>query len=125
VVMRIISSVSIIAALLSAGMPAMAQQSNQRTLIIFGSDPCPADTICVVAPETDRYRIPKPLRESKASPDKESWAVRSQATLDQGKSGTGSCSAIGAGGWTGCWAEEMRKAREEARQKKTSDEDVP
>jgi hypothetical protein len=123
--MRIIPFVSIVAALLIGGVPAMAQQSNQRTLIIFGSDPCPADTICVVAPETDRYRIPKALRESKASPDKESWAVRSQETLEQGKSGAGSCSAIGAGGWTGCWAEEMRKAREEARQKKSSDQDVP
>jgi hypothetical protein len=123
--MRITPLVSIIAVLLSAGVPAMAQQSNQRTLIVFGNDPCPADTICVVAPETDRYRIPKALRESKASPEKESWAVRSQATLEQGKSGIGSCSAIGAGGWTGCWAEEMRNAREEARQQKSSDQDVP
>ncbi len=123
--MRIATSILTVVTMCGLAVPVLAQQTNQRTLIIFGDDKCPADVICVVAPETERYRIPKALRESKASPDKESWAVRSQETLDQGKSGAGSCSANGAFGWTGCWAEEMKKAREEARQKKNSGQEVP
>ncbi len=96
---------------LSFSSPAPAQE---RLLTIFGNDKCPADTICVVGKESDRYRIPKAFRERLKSPESTSWAVRSQATLSEGKSGTGSCSTVGGGGWTGCWAEEMRKARLEA-----------
>ena len=92
-----------------------AAPAQQKLLTIFGDDKCPADTICVVAPESERYRIPAPFRERLKSPDSQSWAVRSQATLAEGKSGTDSCSAVGAGGWTGCWAEQMRKAAEEAK----------
>jgi hypothetical protein len=91
--------------------PAMAQ--NERVLTIFGEDKCPVDTICVRAPERDRYRIPKEFREPSQKSENQSWATRSQATMSEGKSGTGSCSASGAGGWTGCWAEQMRKARAE------------
>lgn len=91
-----------------------ALPAQQRMLTIFGDDKCPADTICVVAPETERYRIPAPFRERLKSPDSQSWAVRSQATLAEGKTGTDSCSAVGPGGWTGCWAEQMRAARAEA-----------
>lgn len=92
--------------------PATAQE---RVLTIFGDDRCPVDTICVRAPERDRYRIPKQLRETKQTPDSQSWATRSQAAMSEGKSGAGSCSAAGAGGWTGCWAAQMRAAREEAK----------
>ncbi len=91
--------------------PALAQ--NERVLTIFGEDKCPVDTICVRAPERDRYRIPKEFREPSQKSENQSWAARSQSTLNEGKSGTGSCSPSGAGGWTGCWAEQMRKAREE------------
>jgi hypothetical protein len=81
--------------------------------------------ICVRAPEGDRYRIPKALREPSKSPESVSWAQRSQATLSEGKSGAESCSAVGAGGWTGCWAEQMRKARAEAKALKDAAPDVP
>jgi hypothetical protein len=92
--------------------------AQERVLTVFGNDRCPDNTICVRAPERERYRIPKELRPASTSPKNQSWAVRSEATLSEGASGTGSCSGTGAGGWTGCWGEEMRKAREEARAKK-------
>jgi hypothetical protein len=115
-----------VSTMILSALPVLAQQdASQRTLIIFGNDPCPAGVICVVAPETERYRIPKNLRQSKPSPENQSWAVRSQDTLEQGKAGAGSCSAIGSAGWTGCWAEEMRKAREEAKQAKEEDAVIP
>ena len=110
--MRLIIAASL--ALLPLAMPTAAP-AQQRMLTIFGDDKCPSDTICVVAPENQRYRIPGPLRDRQKSPDSQSWAVRSQATLAEGKTGTDSCSTVGAGGWTGCYMEQMRKAREEAK----------
>lgn len=98
--------------------PASAQQ---RTLTIFGNDKCPSDTICVVAPESERYRIPKPFRERLPSPDSTSWAIRSQATLEVGKTGADSCSAVGGGGWTGCFMKQLNESYAE----KTPEPEIP
>lgn len=106
----------------SMAVPALAQE---RVLTVFGDDKCPENTICVRAREEERYRIPKHLRQPLPSPDTESWAVRSQATLSEGKTGTGSCTAVGGGGWTGCFAEEMRRAREEAEAKRQNKPELP
>lgn len=114
-------------------MPAMpaAAQSTERVLIIFGNDACPTSPsgseiiVCARRPESERYRIPKELRPRSQSPDAQSWAVRSQSALSAGRTGTGSCSATGAGGWTGCWAQQMREAKEEAKQKAEAERDVP
>ena len=109
-----------IAALVLAplGIPtlASAQIANERILTVFGEDKCPADTICVRAPENERYRIPKNLRNSGViAPQNQSWAARAEGTLNAGaKTGIGSCSASGPSGWTGCWAQQMRAARAEA-----------
>jgi hypothetical protein len=117
----ILASLAVLPALMPA-LPVAAQQAD-RVLIIFGNDPCPTNAsgeeivVCARRPESERYRIPKELRPRSQSPDAKSWAVRSQAALDTGRTGTGSCSATGAGGWTGCWAEEMRQARQEAKEK--------
>ncbi len=93
--------------------PAWAQAiTNDRVLVIFGKDPCPANTICVTAPENERYRIPKALRNSgPIAPQNQSWAQRAQQIDKVGRSGTGSCSPAGPGGWTGCYMEQMRAAR--------------
>ncbi len=99
----------------AATTPVAAQIANERILTVFGEDKCPADTICVRAPENERYRIPKQLRESGIiAPQNQSWAARAQGTMDAGaKTGIGSCSANGPSGWTGCWAQQMRAARAE------------
>ena len=99
----------------AATTPVAAQIANERILTVFGEDKCPADTICVRAPENERYRIPKRLRESGIiAPQNQSWAARAQGTMDAGaKTGIGSCSANGPSGWTGCWAQQMRAARAE------------
>lgn len=116
--MRLILAFALSIVPLAASAPAVAQQ---RTLTIFGDDKCPADTICVVAPETERYRIPKPFRERLPSPDSTSWAIRSQATLAEGKTGADSCSSVGPGGWTGCFMKQMKEAYSE----KTPEPEVP
>jgi hypothetical protein len=106
----------LIAALAIASLPLPASAAEERILTIFGKDKCPENTICVRAPEGERYRIPKALRDPAKTPDAVSWTQRSQATLNEGKqNGAGNCSAVGASNWTGCWAEEMRKMRAQAK----------
>ena len=121
--MRLMTAFAALAALVAAAAPSYA--AEERILTIFGKDKCPENTICVRASEAERYRIPKDLRQRSQSPDSVSWASRSQATLSEGKSGAESCSSVGAGGWTGCWAEQMRKARAESKAAKASGADVP
>ena len=108
--MKKLLSLAMVLTSLSLATPVAAQE---RVLTIFGSDKCPSNTICVRAPEEERYRIPKGLRQSKPSPDSQSWAVRSQATLAEGYSGPG-CSAAG-GIIDTCFAKQLRAAREEAK----------
>ncbi len=110
-----ILTIGLIAAFIVPAVPAIAQR-QERVLTIFGDDKCPENDICVRAPERDRYRIPKELRGDSTLPENQSWAARSAATLDTGKSGAGSCTNTGAGGWTGCYMKQMREAREEKKQ---------
>lgn len=110
-----------LAAALSAPMlipatPALAQRnSNEQVLVVFGTDPCPRDTICVRRGEGERYRIPEELRTVNPSGASTSWAVRARNMEYVGAAGTNSCTPVGAGGWTGCYQQMLRQAREERR----------
>ena len=95
--------------------PAFAQQ-NDKSLIIYGKDKCPEGTVCIRAPESDRYRIPQSLRSGPLAPKDQPWAQRAASIANVGASGTGSCSNSGAGGWTGCWTQQMKAARAEKKQ---------
>ena len=115
------------AAMLLAGClagPALAQQ-NDKALIIYGNDKCPAGTICIRAPETDRYRIPQSLRSGPLAPQDQPWAQRAASISNVGASGTGSCSTSGAGGWTGCWNQQMKAARAEKKQDAHAEAESP
>lgn len=96
------------AALLLAA-PAHAQDSEGKVnaLIVYGDDPCPKSTgdditVCARKPESERYRIPEALRDSNNSPSNRAWTDKVLAYETVGASGTLSCSAVGAGGMTGC-----------------------
>lgn len=108
--------IALVLAPLALPSAALAQIENERVLTIFGDDKCPANTICVRAKESERYRIPKQFRNSgPIKPENQAWGARAEATLSAGaRTGIGSCSATGSGGWTGCWAQQMRAARAEA-----------
>lgn len=89
--------------------PAVAQDSSEKInqLIVYGSDACPASvggeiTVCARKPESERYRIPTPLRESGDLQKNEAWNNKVLAYETVGSAGTRSCSPVGAGGWTGC-----------------------
>ena len=115
------------AAALFAGMattPAFAQQ-NDRSLIIFGNDKCPEGMVCVRAPESERFRIPKSLRSGPLAPQDEPWAQRSASMADLGAAGIGSCTTSGPGGWTGCWKQQMKAARAEKKQKAATEAESP
>lgn len=105
--------VALALSLASLSVPTIAP-AQDRIMTVFGNDKCPENTICVRAPEQDRYRIPKELRPASTNPQNQSWAVRSRATVDTGNTSPTACSAATNQGWSGCWAEQMRKAREAA-----------
>lgn len=105
----------LLAALLAAGAaPALANDgadanaANEKVnaIIVYGKDECPKPvgdeiTICARKPEAERFRIPQGLRET-PSASSQSWNSRVMAYERVGKTGTLSCTPVGAGGWTGC-----------------------
>src|SRR4051812_35729178 len=104
--------------------PAGAQQSQERIrrLIVYGRDPCPRAengdeiVVCARRPETERYRIPKELRDQPSDdPASTSWAARAEALEYVGRTGIESCSTVGPGGFTGCWNEMVRAWRRDRR----------
>ena len=85
-------------------VPAAAQDTGEKVkqLIIYGDDPCPQSseaeiTVCARKEESDRYRIPEPLRETQ-SPANRAWADKVIAYETIGATGTMSCSPVGPGG---------------------------
>lgn len=92
-------------------------------LTLFGNERCPTNAngdeivICVRRSAQEQYRVPKELREFVVTPENESWAAKAQGTMDTGVgvNSIGSCSAVGVGGATGCFGQNVRAARAENR----------
>jgi hypothetical protein len=112
------------AAVSLAPAPAGAQpQERIRRLVVYGADPCPRGAsgdeivVCARRPETERYRIPKELRDREPGDDPEStsWAARAEALEYVGRTGIQSCSTVGPGGVSGCWNELVRAWRKDRR----------
>lgn len=116
-----------IAAMLTA-QPAHAQEragpSNERIkqVIVYGDDPCPVSEgdeilVCARHEEKERYRIPEELRgQAPGSTTNEAWGNRAQSIEYVGRTGTESCSPVGAGGVTGCFEQIAAKAKAERKQ---------
>jgi hypothetical protein len=117
----------VLAAALFAGALAAAPAAAQRArpgeekinqLIVYGNDPCKKSgedeiVICVRKPDRERYRIPERLRGNPNDPANQTWTDKAQSLEYVGRSGIGSCSAAGAGGWSGCFNDMVRAARAE------------
>ncbi len=94
------------------------------TVPVFGNDPCPKASgdeivVCPRLPESDRYRLPKRFRGKKASESAagQAWANRVETLESVSRAGTpNSCSPVGSGGFTGCYAKLLADARAERRQ---------
>ncbi len=84
---------------------------RQKLVTVFGTDPCPKSTdpdeviVCSRRPDDERYRIPPTVR-SDVKPDGPFEGSNRKALLGDASGGAGggigSCSAVGAGGGTGC-----------------------
>lgn len=78
------------------------------SLVVYGEDGCPkaiADeiVICARKPESERYRIPKDLRQEPVAVGTQGWGSRVAAVeADARQLIPGSCSPIGSNGQTGC-----------------------
>ncbi len=109
-----------LAASLAIGLGWTAPAQAQRgALIVYGSDPCPANTICVRAPESERYRIPQSLRSGTLAPSQQPWGKRAADVASAGGDrGPGTCTNVGGGGGSNCMANILRQAREEKAQAK-------
>jgi hypothetical protein len=117
---------TVLAALLAGGLlaaPAVAApvkpgEEKVNQLVVYGNDPCPKSTddmitVCARKSERERYRIPERLRDDPNDRNNQSWANNAQALEYAGRSGIGSCSATGPGGFTGCFSDIVRAARAE------------
>jgi len=111
---------TLLAGLAALPAPSFAQ-STQSEIVVFGTDPCPRATddeivICRRLPESLRYRMPEAYRPGGTFQQRQSWANRSREIQSAGNTGTGSCSAVGPGGHTGCLIQEIQQARQAQQQ---------
>ena len=116
---KLISSAASVAVLLvgMAAVPAPAiAQAGQYELVIYGNDPCPREAICIRKSESERYRLPPALNPQGTLQQRQSWSQKSKVLTTVGDTGTGSCSAVGPGGHTGCLIQSIKQAKTQTRQ---------
>lgn len=97
-------------------LPARAEPPERITnLLVYGDDPCPKGegdeiVVCARRPESERYRIPKKLREKPEPAGGPGWGSQ-VATMEevQRQNLPNSCSVIGSNGATGCTAKMLQQ----------------
>ena len=97
-------------------------QAGNRSITIYGNDPCPRDAICIRAPESQRYRLPQSQNPQGTPQERNSWANQSKSLMTVGATGVGSCSAVGPGGQTGCLIQEINRAKKDSREQYQADQ---
>jgi hypothetical protein len=121
------------AAAMLAAAPAQAQNAAQNgVLLIYGNDKCPTNdngeeiVICQRLDESERFRIPKTLRDQAGPPQQtQSWAARAPDALEAGRTGVGTCNTVGAAGGTGCFVRNATRAKAEVRAREKAERDLP
>ena len=101
---------------------AATAQAGNRSITIYGNDPCPRDAICIRAPESQRYRIPDSQNPQGTPQERNSWAKKSKPLMSVGATGVGSCSAVGPGGQSGCLIQQINRAKQESQQRTQADQ---
>jgi hypothetical protein len=91
-------------------------------IVVYGADPCPQSksdeiVVCARRPESERYRIPKALRERRRTDTAsmawgQQWSQIEDATRFTRPN---SCSVVGTGGQTGCLQSQLRQWWQERR----------
>ena len=122
---RITALALIATAGIAASQPALAQDATSgekvNQLIIYGDDPCPASsageiTVCARKDESERFRIPAPLRDNPNASANQGWTERVRAYETVGAAGVNSCSPVGSGGASGCMSRLINAAYAEKKQ---------
>jgi hypothetical protein len=106
--------------------PALAQNTKDSEIIVYGTDPCPRSTddeivVCARKPETERFRIPEKLRQGGSLQSRQSWAARAKQFEVVGRTGINSCSPVGPSGFTGCTQQLINQAFNERGEQVKSD----
>lgn len=118
---------------IAAPMPALAQISADRVIDVYGNERCPSSggqqiVVCRRHPETERYRIPKDLRDSEPEPQAAGGNPNALSAVNT-TGGTGvqiqSCNAIGAGVNAGCTKSQLDNWKAQQRAQKKAEEDIP
>ncbi|MDB5670752.1 MAG: hypothetical protein JWO25_1711 [Alphaproteobacteria bacterium] len=117
---RIRMTAWLVAAFAAQAAPGSAQDAPQRssTLVVYGDDRCPQSSgnddivVCARRPENERYRVPKPLRDKARLPGGIAWGSQ-VAAMEEATRFTrpDSCSVVGSGGQSGCFAQSLRQWR--------------
>lgn len=111
-------------------VPATAQVAD-RVVDVYGDDPCPASNgqeivVCRRLPNSERFRIPKTLRENEAPPQKlGSGAAMAVNSTGGNAAQVQSCNAIGAGYNAGCWKKQIDKSVAERKRNDAQGESIP
>ena len=109
-----------------AALPAPAS-AQQVEVAVFGTDPCPRSSeseivVCKHYPESERYRLAPSQNPQGTRQQRQSWARQSRILTTVGSTGTGSCSAVGPGGFTGCLNQEIKEGLRESREQQQNDQ---
>ncbi|PZU59498.1 MAG: hypothetical protein DI547_05775 [Sphingobium sp.] len=120
-VIALITSVPALAQEQAADGPVDPGTEKVSQVIVYGDEPCPASSsgeivVCARKAESERYRIPEELRGNPNAPANQAWGERARSIEYVGRTGTESCSPVGGGGATGCFAQIARMAKEERKQ---------
>jgi len=107
----------------STRSPTVADVADLRVsqVVIFEGDTCPQGNdpqvivVCAVLPGQERFRIPENLRTDPNAPENQAWTNKAIALSYVGATGTGSCSTVGPGGFTGCNQQLINQAVAERR----------
>lgn len=116
-----LAAAAVLASGLAAVPTAAIAQVGQGRVIIYGNDPCPRENICVRAPESQRYRLPKSQNPQGTPQQRESWAQRSKSLTTVGATGAQSCSPVGPGGFTGCLTQQINEAKQARKEQQEAD----
>lgn len=131
--MRALTASLLLAPLMTIASPAFAQADPPPerifNLIVYGDEPCPQSddpediVVCARKPESERYRIPKKLREKPDVVGGPGWGSQ-VATMENAQRQIlpNSCSAIGSNGFTGCNAARLAQWFAERRMQKQAEQ---